>query len=378
MRSVGGIAVLARRVCCTGANRPRAHLGALAAGKAHFAAGAPPGPGGAPQGSGPGGASHVIPPKGQRGAPGLIGPGGFPIASSSASSTDRAMGPEIELTTQNVQQVLQNPAPVLLVVGTVPEAIDKKLGKLRISAQARLPLVKLDGRSLPSIVKALQIKSEPAVLLMARGQVAAALEEDLSPTTVTAFVEKCAELMGLEVNLSESATEQLAEAEDLEWEDVAAADAMFTAVSSSPDLPQAARARATAGFARCAIWQGKAEEATSLIEQLTSSAFAKTPEVTQAVALLQLHKLASPEPSLEKLKEAVGADPADFNAAEAYTVALFWSGDEGGAFDAALAHLRKKRSDEATKLVRACLEAFGPRHLRYKKARKSFSSAVFV
>lgn len=318
-----------------------------------------------------------------RGAPGLIGASGFPLQSSSASSTDRALGPEIELTAQNAAQVLQNPAPVLVQVGSLDEATSKKLGRLRAAAQARLPLTKLDRSTLPSVFNALQIRSEPAVLLMAKGQVACALEDDLSPQSVTAFVEKCAQMLGLEVDLAESASEQLLEAEETEWRDFAAADEIFKAVSASPDLPQASRARATAGMARCAIRQGNMDEAVPAVDSLTSSAFAASPEVKQAVALLQLHRdrehaLSEPAPSLDDLKVAAAAAPVDFKAAEAYSLALFWSGDEGSSFDAALVHLRKSRSDEARKLVLSFLEALGPRHPRYAKARKKFSSAVFV
>lgn len=325
--------------------------------------------------------SQGAPTKAARGAPGLIGANGLPLQSSSASGSNPAQGAEIEITAQNAAQILQSPAPILMQVGSPAEAVSKKLGRLRESAQGKLPLVKLDCRSLPQICQALQIKTEPAIFLMARGQVAAALETDLSPQAVTGFVEKCGQMLGLQVNLAEGASEQLAEAEEVEWQDADAAGEMFMAVNSAADLPQATRARVSAGLARCALRQGRSEEATAVIGELTGSDFSSTPEVKQAVALLELHKsreAATGDRALEELKTSMEADPTDAKLAEAYAVALFWNGDETGAMDVGLKLLRRKRSDEARKLVLMLLDALGPRHPRYAKARKSFSSALFA
>lgn len=376
MKGVGRLSsVLARSVGCPSTLRSS---GSLLNRQIRFAAGAaPPGQGPSPQGASSRPAA--------RGAPGLIGPGGLPIQSSKASGTDPAEGPVIELTSQNAGQVLQNPAPVLLQVGTPSPAVSKKLSRLRVAASGRLPLATLDCKALPSICKALQIQSDECIFLMSRGQVAAALEEDFSPQSVTAFVEKAAQMLGLTVDLAEGISEQLGEAEELEWQDVAAAEAIFEAVNTSADLPQASRARSAAGIARCQVWQGRAEEAAAAIEQLADDeVFGKSNEVKQAQALMQLHKcreglsMTSPKDVLEALKAAAVADPKDVTAAEAYALALFWSGDEVGSIDVVLKVLRKKRSDEARKLVLMFLEALGVRHPRYAKARKSFSNALFA
>lgn len=149
-----------------------------------------------------------------RAAPGLVSASGAPITSTrsgAGSGTDPATGAEVDLTPQNASQILQSPGALLLQVGNPTDAVSKKLTKLRKAANGQLPLVRLDCSRLPQICQALQIKSQPAVLLMARGQVAAALENDLSPQTVTAFVEGVANALRLKVDLSEGVTEQLAE-----------------------------------------------------------------------------------------------------------------------------------------------------------------------
>lgn len=322
-----------------------------------------------------------------QGPPGLIGPGGAPLPrnpTGTKGSSDPALGPEVELTAQNASQVLQSPSPLIMQVGAPDEAMTKKIGRLRVAANGKLPVVKLDCTRLPQICEALQIRSSPAAFLMAKGQVAAALEHDLSAQAVTGFVEKCAQMLGLKVDLAEGVTEQLAEAEQEEWNDAASAEAMFANVNTMADLPQAARLRATAGLARCAIWQGRAEAGSALIDQLVAAGHEKLPEVTQCAALKQLDELrstgssAAAVPSLESLKSAAEADPTDVPAAQAYAVALFWSGVEEGAVDAGLKLLRRKRSDEARKLVLMLIEALGPRHPRSTSARKSFNSALFA
>jgi len=312
---------------------------------------------------------------------------GAPLASSTAAAkggtTDPALGPEIDLTPQNASQVLQSPSPLLMQVGTPTEAMTKKFARLRLAAGGRLPLVKLECARLPQICEALQIRSSPAVLLMARGQVAAALEHDLSGQAVTGFVDKCAQMLGIKVDLAEGITEQLAEAEQAEWDDVGTAEAMFQNVSTMADVPQAARLRATAGLARCALRQGRSEACRAVVDQLTAQGHGKLPEVKQALAMLELDERRSKgaegaAPSLDSLKTAAESSPTDVLPNEAYAVALFWAGLEGGAVDAGLKLLRRKRSDEARKLVLTLIEALGPRHPRRTSARKSFNNALFV
>jgi len=377
MRGVGRLAGLARPLCCANTLQHSTNFSALASGKVRFAAGAP-----APDAASMAARSqsHAQAKQAQaaRGTPGLIGLNNLPLSSSSSSGgSDPAQGPEIELTAANASQVLQSQAPLLLQVGTLTDAISKKLGKLRAAAQGRLPLVKLDARALPSISQALQIKTEPTVFLMARGQVAAALEEDLAPQAVTGFVDKCAQMMGLQVNLAEGVSEQLAEAEEMEWTDAAAAEEVFKAVSEAADLPHTARVRAAAGMARCALRQGRVEEVEAAIQELAAGDLGSSPEVKQTLALQQLRSCEAAE-TVDVLKVAAEADLTDVAAVQAYAVALLWGGDERGAFDTGLALLKRKRSDESRKLVLMLLESLGPRHPHYAKARKKFSSAVFA
>merc|ERR1712232_1259454 len=129
---------------------------------------------------------------------------------------------------------------------------------------------------------------------------------------------------------------------------------------------------------------GRSEACRAVVDQLIAQGHEKLPEVKQALAMMQLDTCRSAgssesaEPSLEALKTAAEAAPTEVPPNEAYAVALFWAGLEGGAVDAGLKLLRRKRSDEARKLVLTLIEALGPRHPRRASARRSFSNALFI
>eukprot|EP00747_Dinoflagellata_sp_TGD_P032249 gnl/TRDRNA2_/TRDRNA2_135858_c0_seq3.p1 gnl/TRDRNA2_/TRDRNA2_135858_c0~~gnl/TRDRNA2_/TRDRNA2_135858_c0_seq3.p1 ORF type:complete len:377 (+),score=92.59 gnl/TRDRNA2_/TRDRNA2_135858_c0_seq3:79-1209(+) len=371
-----GLCSVAVRCCAAGRQATPVHTfgGNLVAWRG--AAGGVP-PGGAP----PGGGNPASPPGG------IIGPSGAPItgAAPRGGSAESAAGPIVELTPQNAMQILNSQSAMLLQSGGLPESIGKKITRLREAAQGRLPLVVMEAAKLPQIAQALQIKTEPTVLLVARGQVAAALEGDLAltPQGATGFVERVAQLLGLQVNLAEGATEQLAEAEELEWRDAAASEEIFTRVNSVADLPTDARARAAAGLARCMIRVGRREDAKEVLKQLESSAHGRMPEVKQAAALLQLDErrpkgTLDAASTLDSLRTAAEAAPNDHAAVEAYAVGLFWGRREVDAFEAGLALLRKKKSDETQQLVLLLVDALGPRHPKAKSARRAFGNALFV
>jgi len=372
MRRAGALTVVKGFV--RGAHGARCALGRRAA----SGASAGPGAGSRP----PAGPSPKSRAAGAGGPPPLVSAAGVPLASS-AGGNGGAAGAEIELGPQNMAQILQSPAPFLMQVGTVPEAANKKISRLRIAAGGRLPLARLDCAKTPQICEALQIRSSPVVLLMARGQVAAALENDLTPQAVTSFVERIAQALGLKVDLAEDVIEQLAEAEEAELFDVAAAEAAFTQIGSAPDLPNDARMRVAAGQARCALRAGgRQEEAEALIDQLDANGYGKAPEVKQAAAMLQLCKSRSTGDAadLDALRASMEMNPSDAAVAEAYAVALFWNGNgrESEAIDIGLAMVRRKRSEETRRIVLLLIEALGPRHPRYASARRAFSSALFV
>lgn len=312
--------------------------------------------------------------------PTLVSAGGLPI-NSMAGKENSGAGPEITLTAQNASQVLQNPGALLMQIGTLGDTVTKKITRLRVAAGGRLPLIHLDCQQLPQICQALQIGSSPCLLLMARGQVAAALENDVTAPAATGFVEQVAKMLGLKVDLAEDVGEQLAGLEELEWSDPAAADASFEEVTRAADLPNDMRIRAAAGRVRCIIRQpGRLSEAKALVKDLESAGHGAVAEVKQATAMLRLaDRSADAPPPFETLKAACEADLKDFAAAEAYATALFWSCREGEAVDVGLRLLRRSpRFDQARQLVLDLIDALGPRHPRSAKARKSFSNALFI
>jgi len=324
------------------------------------------------------GASPDVKPRGA--PPSLVSAGGMPI-NSAAGKENSGAGPEITLTPQNASQVLQNPGALLMQVGTLGDAVSKKITRLRVAAGGRLPLVHLDCQSLPQICQALQIRSSPCMLLMARGQVAAAFENDVTAPAATGFVEQVAKMLGLKVDLAEDVGEQLAGFEELEWSDAAAAEAAFEEVGRAADLPNDMRIRAAAGRVRCAIRQpGRLSEAKALVKEMESAGHGAVAEVKQAAAMLRLaDRSADAPPPFEKLKAACEADLKDYVAAEAYATALFWSHREGEAVDVGLRLLRRSpRSDPPRLLVLDLIDALGPRHPRSAKARKSFNNALFI
>lgn len=319
-----------------------------------------------------------------------MSPSGVPISRDpkKGSGGGDSGGEEIELTAQNAAQILQSPGVILLQAGSLSEAVSKKIHRLRAAADNRLPVVRLNCELLPQVCQALQIRTSPTLLLMSKGQVKAALEQDLSPPTVTAFVEAVAKMLGLKVDLAEDITEHMAGAEEVEWSNPAAAEEVFAGILQLPDVPQDARVRAAAGSARCAARQPqRLEEAKAQVSELEAAGHlvARTPEVRQAVAIVRLAEVAAAAavggaaPDLEKLQAASSATPADFSAVQACTVALFWAGKEGEAVDAGLRLLRSTpRSEEARQLVLTLVEALGPRHPRSASARRAFSNALFI
>jgi len=358
----GHAAAIPLHVSCT---RPMERRFASPAGQAPPQAG--------PQAGGQQGAAAGSSAAARAKGPLLVSASGAPLA-----STSQPGGTVVDLTAQNAMQVLQNPGAVLLQVGILDEAQTKKIEKLRLAAGGKLPLARLDPKTLPQIMQALQIRSEPCVLLLARGQIADALEGDLSPNLVTAFVDRAAQALGLKLDIGEDINEQLAEAEEAEWTSATAAEEILTRLESA-DLPVDARIRIVAARARCALRLGRREEAEAFVQELTASGpQGRTPEVKQAQALIQMEKRLS-QGELEKFQAAMEESPGDFKVAESYVASLFWiGGREGEAFDTALAHLKKHKSDEARELVRGLVEAFGPRHPRSKMARKAFTNAVFA
>eukprot|EP00439_Symbiodinium_sp_Y106_P071969 s43_g13.t1 len=264
----------------------------------------------------------------------------------------------------------------LMLVGDLQGPVAKKVGALRAAAQGRLPLLRLNCSTLPQICQALQITTSPTLLLMAKGQVVAVLEKDLSPAAATAFVENVGQMLGLKVALAEDVTEQLAEAEELEWTDASAADATFFQVLSSSDLPNDARVKALAGRVRCALRQRsepQAVQARQNLSELQTAGQGSQPEVKQASAMLWIDEKQRElgDVDLQALKAKAEASPRDLATVQAYAVTVFWSkGGEVAAFDAALAVLRRDRSGEARQLVLSLVEALGPRHPKSTSARR--------
>eukprot|EP00927_Polykrikos_kofoidii_P051726 TRINITY_DN45519_c0_g1_i1.p1 TRINITY_DN45519_c0_g1~~TRINITY_DN45519_c0_g1_i1.p1 ORF type:complete len:365 (-),score=67.87 TRINITY_DN45519_c0_g1_i1:61-1155(-) len=303
---------------------------------------------------------------GPKAGPQLVNLSGAPItASKAASGSEPSLGAEVELNAQNVSGILQSPNPILLVVGDLPEAVNKKITSLRSAATGRLPLVRLDCSKLPQICQALQIASSPTVMLLARAQVAAVLEKDVSPQAATQFVERVAQLLGLKVtDLTQGPSEQLAEAEEMEFRDADAARQMFDLVASGSDLTSEAQMRAMAGKARCDLRQGKRDVAEKAVKELEASGFGRTAEVKQALAMLHLDGLKSGKPTCgEAMMKAVK---------------LFWEKGEIEAFEAGLALLRTDRSEDVRRLAIALVDSLGPRHPRSKAARRSLNNTLFV
>jgi len=311
----------------------------------------------------------------------LVTASGAPLTSGAGGgATDPALGPEVEITAQNAAQLLQNPGAILLQVGELDEAVTKKINRLRLAASGRIPLLKLDCAKLPQVCKALQISSTPVVLLMAKGRVAAALEGDLSPKAATAFLESCAQMMQLKVDLAENISEQLTSAETLEWTDPTAAEQAFGSIAGAEDAPVAARVRAEAGRARCAVRLGKSADAEALLARLDAAGHGRAPEVRQATALIGLaaRRPVTSSAQLEEHRAAAEAAPKDVDAVESYALALLWAGQEKEAFEVGVALLRRGKNEAVRKLVKAIIEAMGPHHPHAPKARRAFSSALFV
>lgn len=168
----------------------------------------------------------------------------------------------------------------------------------------------------------------------------------------------------------------------LERGDIAEARSIFQDILSNPQLR--AEAIALAGLIRCAVQEGKVEEAQELASVIRES-YPKdehAPEVQQAFTALELASSSSSASgvSIDELKQKIAADPNDMDSRLQLATVLWSSSQQANAINELLSMIKidKQWNDQAArKLLLKFWETLGPDHTLVSTSRKRFGMIWF-
>lgn len=168
----------------------------------------------------------------------------------------------------------------------------------------------------------------------------------------------------------------------LERGEIAEARTIFQDILSNSQLR--AEAIALAGLIRCAVQEGKVEEAQELAAVIRESypKDAHAPEILQAFTALELasNSSAASGVSIDDLKQKVAADANDLDARLQLATALWGASQQANAINELLAMIKidKHWNDQAArKLLLKFWETLGPEHALVSSSRKRFGMIWF-
>lgn len=168
----------------------------------------------------------------------------------------------------------------------------------------------------------------------------------------------------------------------LERGEVAEARAIFQDILSNTQLR--AEAIALAGLIRCAVQEGKIDEAQELASVIRESypKDEQAPEVQQAFTALELASSTSGSSvgSIEELKQKVAADANDLESRFQLANALWAASQHANAINELIAMIKvdKHWNDQAArKLLLKFWETLGPDHALVATSRKRFGMVWF-
>lgn len=256
------------------------------------------------------------------------------------------------------------------------KAITPVLEKAVTQAQGQVKLVKVNIDENPEIAQQMRIQSIPAVFAFAGGRPIDGFVGQVPESQIKEFIARVVQAAGGQVGPS-PAEEMLAQAQAAaEAGDAAGAAGLFANVlEDEPD-----NVAALAGLADAYLTLGEAEAAGEVLAQVPADK-ADDPAVAKARARLDLAGKADEATArLEPLRQAVAADPDDFESRLALAEALFHADDAEGASDQLLYIIEKRRdwNDEAArKQLLKFFDAWGPMDPRTLAARRRLSSLLF-
>lgn len=239
-------------------------------------------------------------------------------------------------------------------------------------AGGSVKLVKINIDESPEIAQQLRIQSIPTVYAFKNGQPVDGFQGAVPESEITALIQRLGGAAG--PSPIEQALEQADEL--LQAGDHQQAGAIYQQVLQH----EQDNAAAIAGFLKCLIADGRADQAEQMLGQMPEELKADK-AVHAAIAQLELAlEGAKASAELDGLRAKVEADPKDHRSRIDLAAALYATGDRAGAVDHLLESIRldRKWEDEAArKQLLKYFEAMGPTDPITADARRRLSSILF-
>ena len=241
------------------------------------------------------------------------------------------------------------------------------------AANGAVRMVKVNIDDNPEIAQQMRIQSIPAVFAFRDGRPVDGFVGAQPESQIKAFIERLGGAAGPSVIEEAIETAKAALAEG----DVGAAANIFQQILQREPETLAA----ITGLARCALAEGKTEEARQILAKVPP-ADAKHAEVTAVMAAIELAEAgANASGSTRELEARLARDPADHEARLELATARFAAGDREGAVDALLELVKLDREwneQAGRKQLVKLFEAMGPMDPLTVSARKRLSSILFA
>lgn len=239
-------------------------------------------------------------------------------------------------------------------------------------AGGSVKLVKINIDESPEIAQQLRIQSIPTVYAFKNGQPVDGFQGAVPESEITALIQRLGGAAG--PSPIEQALEQADEL--LQAGDHQQAGAIYQQVLQH----EQDNAAALAGFLKCLIADGRADQAEQMLAQMPDELKADK-AVHAAIAQLELAlEGAKASAELDGLKAKIEADPKDHRARIDLAAALYATGDREGAVDQLLESIRidrKWEEEAARKELLKYFEAMGPTDPVTADARRRLSSILF-
>ena len=317
----------------------------------------------------------------------LIGPGGRPLTSKSASADsaakpDGAANPSPYVKDSSLETFA---ADVLEASREVPVIVDfwapwcgpcKQLGpaieKVVMEAKGAVRLVKVNVDENQEIARQLRIQSIPTVYAFKNGQPVDGFMGAIPESQIREFVQT---LTGGAAGAS-AADDILAAADEAfgAGDISSAAQAYGHVLQEDPGHP-----RAVAGLSRCYLKSGDLERARSTLGLVRPDG-ANDEAIRAVEAELKLREGAAEAGDVAPLRARLAADPNDHQARYDLAMALDAAGDREGAMSELLELVKRDRKwneDAARKQLVTLFEALGPTDPRTLDGRRRLSSILF-
>lgn len=309
---------------------------------------------------------------------------------SPSSTAPRYM---VQVDARSIRSLVMSPSPVVLFCysSAKPETMEalKTLEELCNRGQGRLQVGLLDTARDVQLAAALGIHELPVLGAYARGQALGTISGPMSKNDVGQFIQQLdlgfsalseADLVRdkLEYAKSQTHSGNIPEAAKIYSE--------VLELKPSPEIQNVDefKALSMAGLAECALAEGSADVAKSLVEDLKAKypSFLGLEDIASVVLKISLADLKADSPfkSIEELQEKVAGDPGDLQAKYFYAIELLLKGRFDQAIEMILGILKKDKNwneGAAKNLLLNTFNALGPDSPVSKKGRRRLANILF-